>query len=522
MEKKKEKTTKDNIVIAKKDEKEDVEMKDRVNSGVSKRGVGTNWSTGETHVECVTGNENMEETYETPQQDSGIFSEETCTDGDNTSNDYPDSVDSVVPKWRRGLEKRPATLMGWTGPSETRDRGVSDEDDSAGSASWEESCDSRVAESELGLTSGHMPQTDPYLPDYDHKVILDTGRIWTDSDESDGSGPMRTVMPKSKAHITQPRPQRAMSHLKNTNRYWDWHSRSNTGEKQRGRSPQGLSIESSQSGRKRTVSNRSRALPSTIEHAIPLRPSRIVSSRGQGFRVLSKNTSHRSVHGRNVHGENEGPTPLHAIKMKPSNAPSSSGHFQPMKVALPQDRHCSTFNRKAGETRDDEMKRMSRETSHGESEKRSKSMVVKPTVSNRNRNDSVRSSSAQGFERKKSKKWLDHLKKQGDRHVTVKEEALKLWKRLDNPAVDSPLNPEKGFSLEAINVAKRGRQCAVESSVCGSTATRRAIRNWERSAKNNGDPTAEAQRLMEYPRATQRYLDVMVALQKLAGNQQGR
>ena len=168
------------------------------------------------------------------------------------------------------------------------------------------------------------------------------------------------------------------------------------------------------------------------------------------------------------------------------------------------------------------MKRMSRETSHDKFEKRSKSMVVKPTVSNRNRNDSARSSSAQGFGRKKSKKWLDHLEKQGDRHVTAKEEALKLWKRLGNPAVDSPLTPEKGFSTESINVAKRGRKCTVESSVCGSTTTRRAIRNWERSAKNNGDPTAEAQRLMEYPQATQRYLDVMVALQKLAGNQRGR
>ena len=38
-----------------------------------------------------------------------------------------------------------------------------------------EPCDSRIAESELGITTGDMPPTSPFLIDYDANASLETG-----------------------------------------------------------------------------------------------------------------------------------------------------------------------------------------------------------------------------------------------------------------------------------------------------------------------------------------------------------
>ena len=135
VEKKLEKTN-GNPLISKQQEKKDVKMKYRVVSGGSKDGSDMNWSSEETHAECLTRNENTKETYGAPQHDSELFSDETCANGETTPNDGRDSLDSVVPGWRRGLVMHPSTKMGWGGPLETRDRGASDDDESAESASW--------------------------------------------------------------------------------------------------------------------------------------------------------------------------------------------------------------------------------------------------------------------------------------------------------------------------------------------------------------------------------------------------
>ena len=57
-------------------------------------------------------------------------------------------------------------------------------------------------------------------------------------------------------------------------------------------------------------------------------------------------------------------------------------------------------------------------------------------------------------------------KKEEEKHRKHKEDAKRLWQRLDNPVFDSPLNPEASFPEEAIAIAKRGRQSTLETSVC--------------------------------------------------------
>ena len=64
----------------------------------------------------------MEETYETPRFETGVFIDETCTDGEATSDDCRDSADSVVMGRRGGLEMHHSVPMGWTGALEMRER----------------------------------------------------------------------------------------------------------------------------------------------------------------------------------------------------------------------------------------------------------------------------------------------------------------------------------------------------------------------------------------------------------------
>ena len=101
------------------------------------------------------------------------------------------------------------------------------------------------------------------------------------------------------------------------------------------------------------------------------------------------------------------------------------------------------------------------------------------------------------------------MNRQKEHHDSVKKEALALWNRLDAPVYDSPMIPEAGFSSKAIEMAKRGRRCVEETAVCGSTKTRKSIRDFERSAARHGSVEEEVIRLSEYPVARERYLSIM-------------
>ena len=67
---------------------------------------------------------------------------------------------------------------------------------------------------------------------------------------------------------------------------------------------------------------------------------------------------------------------------------------------------------------------------------------------------------------------------------------------LELPNADFALIPEQGYSKEAIGVAKRRPHGTLESSVRSSNYTRRAIRDYERSAKRYGDTAVEETRLL--------------------------
>ena len=106
--------------------------------------------------------------------------------------------------------------------------------------------------------------------------------------------------------------------------------------------------------------------------------------------------------------------------------------------------------------------------------------------------------------------WKDFLRRQKSKHEDIKLEAPALWERLDAPVYDSPLTPEYGFSEKEIVMAKRGRRCSEETAVFGSTKTRKAIRDHERSAAC--DVGAEIERLSEYPRSRRRYVKIVSGL----------
>ena len=164
-----------------------------------------------------------------------MFSDETRTDGVATSNDGGDSADSVVMGWRGGLEMHPSVAIGRMGALEMRERGTSDGGDSGESPTWGESCDSRVAESDLGLNTGRMPQTSPFLLDYDDGVSGGNGRICSESEESDGGGAMGVLVPKSRARATQAMPQRAVSRARRRGLAGENSFSPTTGSKTRGR-----------------------------------------------------------------------------------------------------------------------------------------------------------------------------------------------------------------------------------------------------------------------------------------------
>lgn len=96
-----------------------------------------------------------------------------------------------------------------------------------------------------------------------------------------------------------------------------------------------------------------------------------------------------------------------------------------------------------------------------------------------------------------------------EKNKSAKEQEMKLWGRLGNPAFDSPQNPEALFSDEALAIAKRGRMCAVESAFVGSNVTKRSIRDHARSARRHGNSREEVGRLCEYPEAVTKYKNIL-------------
>ena len=100
------------------------------------------------------------------------------------------------------------------------------------------------------------------------------------------------------------------------------------------------------------------------------------------------------------------------------------------------------------------------------------------------------------------------------KHMRHKEEAKRLWTLLGNPVYDAPLNPETLFAPEAIAIAKRGRRSTMETIVCGSNATKKAIRDHERSALKRGDVMAGVHRLREYPDALIAYKKIVEKVKK--------
>ena len=83
-------------------------------------------------------------------------------------------------------------------------------------------------------------------------------------------------------------------------------------------------------------------------------------------------------------------------------------------------------------------------------------------------------------------------------HREWKKQAMELWGTLGNPVYESPMDIEAEYHAEVLNIAKRGRQCTLGTAVLGSTKTKRAIRDHERSDKRRGE-SVEVARLKKSP-----------------------
>ena len=118
------------------------------------------------------------------------------------------------------------------------------------------------------------------------------------------------------------------------------------------------------------------------------------------------------------------------------------------------------------------------------------------------------------FERPVSNAMKDFQKQVEKQHRKVREHAVELWGLLDNPVFDGPLDPESAFSKEAILQDKRGRMSTLGTARIGSNNTKRAIRDFERSARRYGSVNEEAGRLREYPTAAINYVRIMTRLRR--------
>ena len=83
-------------------------------------------------------------------------------------------------------------------------------------------------------------------------------------------------------------------------------------------------------------------------------------------------------------------------------------------------------------------------------------------------------------------------------HQERKKQASGILRKLDNPVYDAPLNIEARYSEEVINIAKRGRNCTLETAVMGRNRKKRDLRDRERSAKLRGKTEIGANTQMRY------------------------
>lgn len=95
------------------------------------------------------------------------------------------------------------------------------------------------------------------------------------------------------------------------------------------------------------------------------------------------------------------------------------------------------------------------------------------------------------------------------RHLQIKDEAHQLWPLLEHPVYESPMNPENHFPAEAATLAKRRRRWALETVLLGISRTRKAVRDFERIARRNGNDREQVERLRGYPNALTGYKRIL-------------
>ena len=159
--------------------------------------------------------------------------------------------------------------------------------------------------------------------------------------------------------------------------------------------------------------------------------------------------------------------PSHATKRKTSRAARNQTTFLPMKVALPRygDREISKVVKSCRKRADVDKKATSSSNFVVEKKRRANSTMSITERPYPRLYGEKRPNSSHGIDREPPKNCLTYQKHQEVRHIVIKQEAKELWMRLGRPHADCPIDPDQCIPPEAIEVAKRGKQCASESDV---------------------------------------------------------
>ena len=410
-----------------------------------------------------------------------LFIEVTSSEGSQRTGGDSKTGYSAHMSWKDGLVWRK-----WVESA----RGSSEE-----SAAWSQSLDSRMAEGELDTQDEMSDCCSPVFGNSDdsgrslpsHLAVPESkgpntrllplkgnrpcSHVFGDSDDSCGSVPLHLDRPKSRMSKTRLKPEggdlpkRAID--KDLMKNFGMPSRKEgKSPRRRGRSP-GEAVKFAQ-------------------EYTPLPPHRVISRRGEGFRMIESRESRRKRLSREERN----------VREKEISPVGTNDGAKPK----------FTARRTIGVRREERYERK-RATSE---EPSSCSMIHIEWVVRRSATPRL----TKGTGRKPPKKWLAFRKGQEEKHEVVKKDARKIWDRLDHPTADIPSHPEYGMSDDAAIAAKRGRQCAFESYACGGNQTRRALRDHERSAKLKGQVHLEADRLREYPDARARYIALMAELRR--------
>lgn len=253
----------------------------------------------------------------------------------------------------------------------------------------------------------------------------------------------------------------------------------------------------------------------------PLSPSRILKPRGEGFRTIE------SREGRLIRSQKKsemmrerrwGPRRWGEVAKVTQADPGLNSaewrkaSFQPMKVTPSRGTVLEKESRGTGKEHFTCGHRSTSEQPSSCSKRHSERTLYR----------SVTPFVKKGIEGKPSEKRIAFLKQKEEKRARIKKEEKVIWLRLDFPTADCPSYPEYGMSDDAVAAAKRGRQCATKSFVCGRNQTRKALRDHERSVRLKGEVTLEADRLREYPEERRRYVTLMTELHNRADGDQGR